>query len=195
MSDIYNSPGRSNVRVPAYFALRYSIPKDPDSLLLEIESHRTSDRFCTPPTAFTDLPADLTELNEFQETQPHIYRMWMTLERKLDYLIHFLNEDVYNDPDMDEAFCINLSAGGVRIRTPLKPAPDAVYLVRMAPPTFPALLVEALATVIESTVDEEREGHFLVSFSFTAINLQDQEDLISYLFKRQREILRNKSGS
>jgi len=182
---------RAAVRVNASFGINLRpLGEGEEGLALEIENHPTSDRYHAPPASFADLPADLNDLAEFQEMQPHIYRMWMTLERKLDYLIRLQNPAVFDDPSMTEYFCIDLSAGGARVRFDDAPTPGKRYLFRLTPPVFPALLVEAVGTVIG--VEEDEAGSKIVSFEFTALNIEDREALITYLFKRQREILRQK---
>lgn len=64
----------------------------------------------------------------------------------------------------------------------------------MSPPIFPVFLVEAVGKVISSKQDAEKEGEWVANLEFTAINTSDSEDLISFIFKRQREILRDGSG-
>jgi len=184
---------RQDVRVSVYFPVRWRIAENPEDLVEEINNHRTCDRFTTPPTAFTDLPSDLADLTEFQEMSPHIYRMWMTLERKLDHIIRLLNQKVFDDPGMEEGFCLDISAGGAMIRTAKKVEPGERLLVRMAPPTFPMFIIEVVALVKSAEPDEAREGKWIISVEFEALNHSDREDLITYIFKRQREILRKKS--
>ncbi len=186
-----NKSERAQVRVPAFFKVALKRLDDPGDVEKEIEHHRTCDRFGTPPTAFSDLPSDLDDLGDFQDMEPAIYKMWMSMERKLDAIIRYLNRDVFIAPDMESYFCVNLSAGGIRIKSESAFESGAIYLIRMIPPTFPALIVEATAKVAYLEKDSVEESHFIVSFEFRAINQIDKEDLISFLFKRQREILRS----
>ncbi len=184
---------RQDVRVPVFFPLMWCVAEDPHSLALEIEHHRTCDRFSTPPTAFTDLPTDLRELTEFKEMSPHIYAMWMSLERKIDRVISLVDKKTYNDPDMEKGVCTDLSAGGASIRVTGELNVGDVLQVRMSPPTFPPMLVEVAAEVKVCNKVDGRDGEWLVSTSFIKINHSDREDLVMYIFKRQREILRVQS--
>lgn len=185
---------RENVRVEVFFPIRWRIPEDVGDLKKSIINHRTSDRFSAPPSTFADLPADLVDLTEFQETSPHIYRMWMALERKLDHIIWQMNKDTFVDDKMEDAACLDLSVGGASIQISRQlSAGDEIHL-RMSPPIFPVFLVEAVGKVISSEKNLEKEGLWITYLEFTAINTSDSEDLISFIFKRQREILRDGSG-
>ncbi len=183
---------RSSVRVPVYFPLRYRPLAEPSDWEVEaIRHHRTCDRFGAPPTAFTDLPGDLNDLNEFQEMQPTLFRMWMSLERKMDHLIWQENRAAWEETaNTFEGRCVDLAAGGAGISLTDPPAVGRRLILRIAPPTFPPFLLETAAEVVRHDPDPTDPSRTLVSTSFVAINDHDREDLISYLFKRQREILR-----
>ncbi|VAX16169.1 hypothetical protein MNBD_NITROSPINAE04-1512 [hydrothermal vent metagenome] len=190
----HNNPGeRNDVRVAVFFPIRWKKPDNVADLSAEIENHRTCDRFATPPTAFTDLPSDLSDITEFQEMEPHTLTMWMSLERKLDHIIRRIDQKTFDNPNMEQGRCLNISAGGAYLRISKKLAVGDTIQARLAPPTFPLFIVEILGVVMSIKPDKNNKGDFLVSVSFTAINHSDREDLITYVFKRQREILREKS--
>lgn len=186
--------GRRNIRVSVFFPILWRRADDnAEDLAAEIENHKTSDRFTTPPTAFADLPSDLSDLAEFKEMSPHTFTVWMTIERKLDYIIRALNPKIFSDPEMERSVCLNLSAGGANIRIKPKMKKGDMLLVRFTLPTFPLFIVEALAKVKSQAEDKEKKNEWLTRIRFESINLGDKEDLIAYVFKRQREILRLKS--
>jgi len=191
--DRENSAGRENVRVEVFFPIRWRKPENTDDLKKSIINHRTCDRFSAPPTAFADLPADLTDLAEFQETSPHIYRMWMALERKIDHIIWLMNKNVFDDADMDDGVCLDLSVGGASVQISQELLVGEEIHLRMSLPMFPVFLVEAVGKALSSKQDVEKEGKWIANLEFTAINTSDSEDLISFIFKRQREILRDGS--
>lgn len=192
--DADSSTPRENVRVDVFFPIRWRIPEEVGDLKKSIINHRTCDRFSAPPTTFADMPADLVDLTEFQETSPHIYRMWMTLERKLDHLIWLMNKNTFVDSGMEDGVCLDLSVGGASVLISRNLSAGEEIHLRMSPPIFPVFLVEAVGRVISSGKDSEKEDKWVASLEFTAINTSDSEDLISYIFKRQREILRDASS-
>ena len=185
---------RESVRVDVYFPVRWKRSGDPTHISSIIQSHRTCDRFSAPPSAVADLPADLTELTEFQETTPHIYRMWMSIERKLDHIIWSINKDQYDDPEMEEGICINMSQGGASILVSSQVPVGEFVQLRMMPPTFPVFLVEIVGKTLSCSPDPDSRGKWTLGLEFTALNSNDREDLITYIFKRQREILRDGSS-
>lgn len=182
---------RQDVRVEVFFPLVWRDVGDDKDLASSIENHRTCDRFTLPPTAFSDLPSDLTDLAEFKDLSPHIYTMWMSLERKLDYIIRLVDKETTGEPGEKDGYCVNLSAGGALLKVSEEVKNGATLSVKLVPPTFPRLVVEVMGKV--RSVKKADDGDRLASMEFSVVNEDDREDLISYIFKRQREILRLKS--
>ncbi|MBI4666788.1 MAG: PilZ domain-containing protein [Nitrospinae bacterium] len=180
------------VSVPVCFTARWRVAEEPDKLAREIINHRTSDRFTAPPPSFTELPEDMMEMAEFKRANPHLFRMWMALEKKMDYVISLLSSSAKKDEQMGDALCMAVSEGGLKFQVQQPPKIGDKVQTRLTFPSYPMLTIEALAQVtgVEPSVDPA--GEFVVTGAFTAINHMDKEDMIQYLFKRQREILQKK---
>ena len=67
---------------------------------------------------------------------------------------------------------------------------ETILELSIEPTIYPPMHVVTLGKVIRtnSTRNKEMSG-FEVSVSFTAINEDDREKLIKYIFKRQRELI------
>lgn len=177
------------ISVPVLFKARWRVAPDADTLREEIYHHRTSDRLTTPPPSFTDMPQDLAELAEFQKTSPHIYRMWVALERKLDYLINMASQTPAGAQNLEECFCSSVSEGGLRLRMGKELRVGDIIFVSLTFPSYPLMTIDSLARVTKTQPRPEKEGEWAVTAEYYAINDVDREDVIQYVFKRQREIL------
>lgn len=177
------------ISVPVLFRAKWRTAPDAETLREEIIHHRTSDRLTTPPPSFTDMPQDLAELADFQKTSPHIYRMWTTLERKLDYVINLMSQNPANKQNMEECVCASVSEGGLRLRIGKEPRPGDIIFVSLSFPTYPLMTIDALVRVTQTQSRPEKAGEWAVTAEYDAINDIDLEDVIQYVFKRQREMI------
>lgn len=177
------------ISVPVLFKAKWRPAPDAETLREEILHHRTSDRLATPPPSFTDMPQDLAELADFQKTSPHIYRMWVALERKLDYLINLMSQNPGRDQNMEECVCASVSEGGLRLRMKNEFRPGEIIFVSLTFPSYPLMTIDALVRVTQIQPRPEKAGEWVVTAGYHAINDMDMEDVIQYVFKRQREMI------
>lgn len=177
------------ISVPVLFKARWRTAPDSEILKEEIYHHRTSDRLTAPPPSFTDMPQDLAELAEFQKTSPHIYRMWVALERKLDYIVNMMNQAPASAQNMQECLCSSVSEGGLRLRMDKELRIGDIIFVSLTFPSYPLMTIDSLVRVAKIQPRPEKEGEWVVTGEYYAINDVDMEDVIQYVFKRQREIL------
>ena len=186
------SEKRGAVRVAVYFPVRLRKVEGAEAqrLALMVKSHRSADRFHLPSEPSGDAMAT-SEFTEWRQAAPHIFAMWESLERKLDHLTWLLRREAVDEPGMAEGICLDLSAEGAKVATAVPLAPGDTVLIRMAPPTYPKTLVETVAEVLTCGHEPGPEEHPAATVRFAAINSADTEELISYIFKRQREILRD----
>ncbi|MBI4827777.1 MAG: PilZ domain-containing protein [Nitrospinae bacterium] len=183
---------RGTVRVAVYFPVRLRKVEGAEAqrLALMVKSHRSADRFHLPSESGGE-SMGASEFTEWRQAAPHIFAMWEALERKLDHLTWLLRREAVDEPGMEEGICLDLSAEGVRVATAIPLAPGDTVLIRLAPPTYPKTLVEAVAGVLTVGREPGPEERPVASLRFTSINSADTDELISYIFKRQREILRD----
>jgi hypothetical protein len=177
------------ISVPVLFKAGWRAAPDAETLREEIIHHRTSDRLATPPPSFADMPQDLAELADFQKTSPHIYRMWITLERKLDYIANMMRQIPANKRNMEECVCSSVSEGGLRLRMDKELRSGEIFFVSLTFPTYPLMTIDALVRVTQTNPRPEKAGEWDVTAEYIAINDIDLEDVIQYVFKRQREMI------
>ncbi|MBI5815166.1 MAG: PilZ domain-containing protein [Nitrospinae bacterium] len=189
-----DSGGESHkyVSVPVCFSVRWKRAEDTAMLKAEIVSHRTSDRYMAPPPAFSESAIDAADLVDFQRSAPHIFKMWAALEKKLDYLIRLTSRQAADDQSFSAGMCLSLSEGGAVIKLAEPIAKDDLLRLRLNPPAYPMVMVETLAKVVAVTPDPEKQEEILLEVEFDAINHMDREEIVQFLFRRQREILQKK---
>lgn len=120
------------------------------------------------------------------------HEIW-ELNRKLDLLIYMSLTDEFKELIRSSPKDVNISAGGIRFisQTPLD-VMDIIEL-NMILPMSPLLYVRVVAEVIrvKTLSVEGREQHSIVA-RFLYLDPETKEDIVHYIFKRQREILRHR---
>ncbi|MFQ5431344.1 MAG: PilZ domain-containing protein [Nitrospinota bacterium] len=187
----HDTSEREAVRVNTSFKIEFR--RVPESELHdvaeEITSHRTNDRLGFPPPE-AELPADLDNLKDYQETTPYIMKMWVSIEQKLNVLMKLAGDKAHGIPNAEKGIVKDISAKGVKMKTEADLNKGEYLMLRISPPTFPSFILDAVGKVLSSDPAGKSARHCKVEF--TALNPDDREILIAYVFKRQREILRSR---
>lgn len=115
------------------------------------------------------------------------------LNRKLDLLIYMSLTDDFKELIHSSPKDVNISAGGIRFIS--QTALDVMDIIEfsMILPMSPLLYVRVVAEVIrvKTLSVEGREQHSIVA-RFLYLDPETKEDIVHYIFKRQREILRHR---
>lgn len=96
----------------------------------------------------------------------------------------------------EAAECIDISGSGVRMLVAEELKPGSLLELTIEPPINPPIqiiLLGKLSRVCQSK-DKENDG-FEASITFTAVNEDDRENLIKYIFQRQRELISSRKKS
>jgi hypothetical protein len=117
------------------------------------------------------------------------------INRKLDLLIHmYLGDDfmeIMRTPQKD----VNLSASGIRFITKESFEPGDLLEVSMILPMAPLLYIQLMGDVLRmKPVTSAETSRYAVAVRFLQVDSDTKEDIIRYLFKRQREVLRKRQG-
>ncbi len=120
------------------------------------------------------------------------YEIW-ELNRKLDLLIYMFLTEEFKDLIRSTPKEVNISAAGIRFisQTPL----DVMDIIEihMALPMSPLLYIRVVTEVIrvKTLAVEGKEQHSIVA-RFLHLDSETKEDIVHYIFKRQRELLRRR---
>jgi len=128
----------------------------------------------------------------YTDETPFNQALW-EVNRKLDLLIHmFLTAD-FSELMKSAPKDVNISASGIRFISETPFEIGDLLEVDMILPMTPLLFMKFVAEVIR--VKEVTKGvtkHHAVSAQFILMEPQDKDEIIRYIFKRQREILRGR---
>lgn len=132
------------------------------------------------------------EIQMFQQ----IMRSMNQIADKLDEIKTVLSGDSVSSSKLLKAICVDLSSGGMRIVSPQPVAKeDILRLVIPLPPIHP-VVVSVLGKVMELTNVRLASGEkgYEAAIRFEVIHELDQEEIVSYGFKRQREAMSSRAS-
>ena len=126
---------------------------------------------------------------------PFNQALW-EVNRKLDLLIHMTLTADFRTLMQTSPAEVNISASGIRFITNHAYAEVDVLEVEMILPMVPLLFMRLAAEVIRvKPVTSYEVERFAVATRFLETDPGDKDDIIRYLFRRQREILRRRQGA
>jgi hypothetical protein len=197
---------RNSVRVLDSFTINYNIVtqkeyKKKASLYI---SSRTASRSATRSSDTEAFSFDWSHIEDEVDFDPVLVKILFYLDQKIDKVISNQErilkkfdtaEEVQEVSESGE--CIDISGSGVHMLVTEELIPDTLLELTIKPPINASLQIILLGKLsrIRQSKDMENNG-FEASITFTAINEDDRENLIKYIFQRQRELIssRKKSG-
>ncbi len=191
------SGNREAVRIPDIFTINYNIitQEEYEKKAPRYISRRTINR-TTSKQKVSMLPFDWSHIEGEVDFDPILVKILFYLDKKIDIILSnqekILNklksDDVQDTPASGE--CIDISATGVNMLIKEKLNEDALLELTIEPPNNPAIHIITLCQLkrIRPSKDKENKD-FEASLRFTAINEDDREELIKYIFQRQREMI------
>ncbi len=196
---------RNSVRIPDSFTINYNIvtQKEYDKKASIYISRRTANRSASKKHDSDIFSFDWSHIEDEVDFDPVLVKILFYLDQKIDKVISnqekilkkFDTEDEEQDVSASGE-CIDISGSGVNLHVSEKIHEEDLLELTIEPPINPPIQIILLAkpTRICPSKDKENNG-FDVSVTFTAINEDDREELIKYIFQRQRELLYTRKKS
>ena len=197
---------RNSVRVLDSFTINYNIvtQKEYNKKASLYISSRTASRSATRSSDTEAFSFDWSHIEDEVDFDPVLVKILFYLDQKIDKVISNQErilkkfdtaEEVQEVSESGE--CIDISGSGVHMLVTEELIPDTLLELTIKPPINASLQIILLGKLsrIRQSKDMENNG-FEASITFTAINEDDRENLIKYIFQRQRELIssRKKSG-
>lgn len=180
---------RENVRVKDRIQIAYRFVEASD-----IAENDRPEKFF--PFIWNKYP-QLLPLEEIEETPTKILHHIIELHRKMDILIETVapvNRSLVEVPK-ERDVCI--SASGIRINLESPSLPGQRIALCIVLPFIPPVNVFIIGEVIRNDISEhlppEEDMIHETAVNFIEIKEDDRETLIRYIFKRQRDILRDRA--
>ncbi|MCP4268590.1 MAG: PilZ domain-containing protein [Candidatus Brocadiaceae bacterium] len=192
------SSNRKAVRIQDAFTIDYNIitQEEYDKKVPLYIGRRTINRTAIKQKTST-LPFDWSHIEDEVDFDPVLVKIMFYLDQKIDIILsnqEKILKKLETDNDVPDAYasgkCIDISATGINMFVTNKLNEDTLLELTLAPPNNPAIHIIALCKLkrISPSTDKETNG-FEISLTFTAINEDDREELIKYIFQRQREMI------
>jgi len=193
------SSDRKAVRIPDSFTINYNIitQEEYDKKAPIYIGRRTINRTALKQKTST-LSFDWSHIEDEVDFDPVLVKIMFYLDQKIDIILSN-QEKILKKLETDDVQdvtasgdCIDISATGISMFVTDKLNEGSLLELTLEPPNNPAVHIIALCKLMRScpSTDKGING-FEVSLTFTAINEDDREELIKYIFQRQREMIYN----
>ena len=200
-----NSGNRDAVRIHDSFPIKYNIitQKEYDRKESLYISRRTINRSAGKRKEAEAFSFDWSSIEDEEDFDPVLVKILFRLDQKIDIVLARQDEILRkitsqdHEEDMYEnGECIDISGTGVNMLIPENLSNETLLELNIEPPIHPAIQIIALGKItrVSTSRDKEKTG-YEISVAFTAINEDDRESLIKYIFHRQRELITFKKRS
>jgi hypothetical protein len=196
-----NSDNRDAVRIHDSFTIKYNIitQKEYESKASLYISRRTVNRSASKRNEADAFSFDWSAIEDEEDFDPVLVKILFNLDQKINMVLarqdEILKKITSQDQDHDEDIyetgdCIDISGSGVNMLISESLNKETLLELNIEPPTHPAIQIIALGKVTRVCPSRDKEkGSYEISVPFTAINEDDREALIKYIFQRQRELI------
>ena len=197
---------RNSVRILDSFNINYNIvtQKEYNKKASIFISRRTASRSATRSSDTEAFSFDWSHIEDEVDFDPVLVKILFYLDQKIDKIISNQDRILKNfdteeeEQELSEAGeCIDISGSGAHMLVTEELNPGTLLELTIEPPFNTSIQIILLGEIsrISKSNDKENNG-FEASITFTAINEDDRENLIKYIFQRQRELIssRKKSG-
>ncbi len=200
-----NSDNRDAVRIHDSFPIKYNIitQKEYDSKESLYISRRTINRSAGKRNKAEAFSFDWSAIEDEEDFDPLLIKILFRLDQKIDIVLarqdEILKKITSQDHEEDiyeTGECIDISGSGVNMHISKNPSEGTLLELNIEPPIHPAIQIIALGKItrVSPSRDNEKSG-YEISVEFTAINEDDREALIKYIFQRQSELISFKKRS
>lgn len=196
--ECYASPGnerRQDVRIydKIYFSARFicNAKDKPGALAPAVEKIRSNrliiDSFLKGKYGYPGV-----DEMPYTRESPHNQALW-EINRKLDLLIHMYLAEDFKDLMSSSQRDVNISASGIRFITHNTFEVGDLLEVSLILPMVPLLFIRLVGDVIRlKKVTSYETQRYAVALRFLQMDAETKDDIIKYLFRRQRELLRKR---
>ncbi|MBN2299090.1 MAG: PilZ domain-containing protein [Deltaproteobacteria bacterium] len=196
--ECYASPGnerRQDVRIydKIYFSARFicNAQSKPGALASAVERIRSNkliiDSFLKGKYGYPGV-----DEMPYTKESPHNQALW-EINRKLDLLIHMYLAEDFKELMSSSPRDVNISASGIRFITNNSFEMGDLLEISLILPMVPLLFIRLVGDVIRvKKVTSYDTKRYAAAVRFLQMDAENRDDIIKYLFRRQRELLRKR---
>ncbi len=195
-----NSDNRDAVRIHDSFPIKYNIitQKEYEKKKPLYISRRTINRSAGKKNEAEAFSFNWSAIEDEEDFDPVLIKILFRLDQKIDIVLarqdeilkKFTSQDHEEEDIYETGECIDISGTGINTFIPDNLNKDTLLELNIEPHVHPAIQIITLGKVTRvcPSRDKEKSGHE-ISVAFTAINEDDREALIKYIFQRQHELI------
>ncbi|MDT8272844.1 MAG: PilZ domain-containing protein [Desulfomonilia bacterium] len=130
----------------------------------------------------------------YTRESPYNQILW-EMNRKLDLLVHMLLAEEFKDLMSSRPLDVNISASGIRFIANTSFEVGDLLEINLILPMVPLLFIRLMGEVIrQKNVTSYETNRYAVAVTFLRMDPDAKDDIIRYLFRRQRELLRKRQN-
>lgn len=177
---------RANVRVKDRLQVSYRLLADSD-----YDIAGDADKYF--PYVWTKYPHSIILLDETEDAGFRILPHIIDLNRKFDLLIELLTQEKRPQVEIPRTMHICISASGIKININEPSIPGQKIALCIILPFIPPTKIFIMGEVTRSSPlkGHEDETGYETAVKFLDLKEDDYEKIVKYIFKRQRDILRD----
>jgi hypothetical protein len=200
-----DSDNRDAVRIHDSFPIKYNVitQKEYDKKESLYISRRTINRTTGKKKEAEAFSFDWSSIEDEEDFDPVLVKILFHLDQKIDIVLARQDEilkkitsQVHEEDICEPGECIDISGTGVSMLISENLSKETLLELNIEPPIHPAFQIIALGRITREcpSRDKEKSG-YEISVVFTAINEDDREALIKYIFQRQHELISSRKRS
>ncbi|MGR3174606.1 MAG: PilZ domain-containing protein [Candidatus Scalindua sp.] len=200
-----NSGNRDAVRIHDSFPIKYNIitQKEYDKKESLYISRRTINRSAGKRKEAEAFSFDWSSIEDEEDFDPLLVKILFHLDQKInvvlarqDEILKKITSQDHGEDIYETGECIDISGTGINMLIPGNLNKDTLLELNIEPPIHPAIQLIALGKVARVCPSKDKEmSGYEISIAFTAINEDDREMLIKYIFQRQHELISSRKRS
>lgn len=200
-----NSDNRNAVRIHDSFPIKYNIitQKEYDKKESLYISRRTINRTAGKRKEAEAFSFSWSSIEDEEDFDPVLVKILFHLDQKIDKVLARQDEILKKITSQDQeediyetGECIDISGTGVNMLVSENLSEETLLELNIEPPIHPAIQIIALGKITRVCPSRDKEmSGYEISVAFTAINEDDRESLIKYIFQRQSELISFKKRS
>ena len=200
-----NSDNRNAVRIHDSFPIKYNIitQKEYDKKESLYISRRTINRTAGKRKEAGAFSFSWSSIEDEEDFDPVLVKILFHLDQKIDKVLARQDEILKKITSQDQeediyetGECIDISGTGVNMLVSENLSKETLLELNIEPPIHPAIQIIALGKITRVCPSRDKEmSSYESSVAFTAINEDDRELLIKYIFQRQSELISFKKRS
>ena len=194
-----DSDNRGAVRILGSFPIKYNIitQKEYDRKASLYISRRTINRTAGKENKAGAFSFDWSAIEDEEDFDPSLIKILSRLDQKIDMVLARQDEILkkitsqgHEEDIYETGECIDISGTGVNMLVSDNLGEETLLELNIEPPIHPAIQIITLVKTVRvrPSRDKEKSG-YEIAVAYTAINEDDREALIKYIFQRQSELI------